>query len=66
MYRPTQQILADDRIRTMRREAEAERLVAQARQASKAPPKDRPRERRDRFGVPFGFLRRLVDRLVAA
>jgi hypothetical protein len=62
MYRPTERILADDHIRTMQREADAGRLVAQARQAAK-PSKDIPHER---AGLSFGSLRRLVHRLVAA
>ena len=63
MYRIiTEQILVDDHIRAIRREADAARLVAQARRASKAPAAVRD----DRGGLPFGFLRRLVGRLVAA
>ena len=62
MYRPAERILVDDHIRTMRREAEAGRLVAQARQAATRSTK----VRRQRAGLSFGFLRRLVDRLVAA
>ena len=62
MNRTTQQILVDDHIRALRLEADAGRLVAQARRASKASAK----VRRDQAGVSFGFLRRLVDRLVTA
>ena len=66
MQRTTERILVDDHIGARRREADATRLVAQARQASKALPKHRPQDRPERAGLPFGFLRRLVDRLVAA
>ncbi len=58
----TEQILAHDHIRALRREADASRLVSRARQASKAS----AQVRQDRPGPSFGFLRRLVDRLVAA
>ena len=62
MYRPTERILVDDHIRAMQREADDGRLVAQARQAAR-----RSTEvRQQRAGMSFGFLRRLVDRLVAA
>jgi len=61
MYR-AERILVDDHIRTMRREAEAGRMVAQARQAAR-PSTD---VRRQRAGLSFGFLRRLAHRLVAA
>ncbi len=62
MDRTTQQILVDEHIRGLRLEAEAGRLVAHARTASKA----RATVREDRAGLSFGFLRRLVGRLVAA
>ena len=62
MNRTTEQILVDDHIRALRREADAGRLVSQARKASKASAE----VRRDRTGPSFGFLRRLVDRLVTA
>jgi len=62
MNRTTQQILVDDHIRALRREADTGRLVSQARRASKAT----ARVRQDPTGLSFGFLRRLVGRLVAA
>jgi hypothetical protein len=65
MNRMTQHILVDDHIRALRREADAGRLVAQARQARQAP-RASAKVRQDRPGLSLGFLRRLVDRLVAA
>jgi hypothetical protein len=61
MYR-AEQILVDDHIRTMRREAEAGRLVAQSRQAARRSTD----VRRQRAGLSLRFLRRLAHRLVAA
>jgi len=49
-------------IRALRREADTGRLVSQARRASKAT----AQVRQDPTGLSFGFLRRLVGRLVAA
>jgi hypothetical protein len=61
MYR-AERILVDERIRTMHREAESGRMVAQARQAA-----TRSTDvRRQQAGLSFGFLRRLAHRLVAA
>ena len=62
MNRSTQQILVHDHISALRLDSDANRLVAQARQASKAS----AQVRQDRPGMSFGLLRRLVDRLVAA
>jgi hypothetical protein len=61
----TQHILVDDHIRALRREADAGRLVSQARQARQAS-KAGAEVRQHRAGLSFGFLRRLVDRLVTA
>jgi hypothetical protein len=62
MHPTTYQFLVEDRLRTLDGEAQAARLAALARQASKG----RADDQSGRTGLRFEIVRRLVARLAAA
>jgi hypothetical protein len=62
MHPTTYQFLVEDRLRTLDREAQAARLGAVARQASRG----RADEQGGGTGLRFKIVRRLVARLAAA